>query len=187
MCACVHVCMCACVHVCMYPLNGALVCLCRRCIMAGSIRESARVTQQITAAWSQPEKRRWEDSGETYLHSATLTPADRDVVGEISFTAFKALSSLWMIYFEHLSYLIRKTNICEHEVLLQSWQLKDEDPAQRLPQDRLQLQTAVMHPPMRIESGTLLQLNCNQAMSLSVKGLCGRAVSRCSWCCLVTV
>lgn len=57
------------------------VCRCR--IMAWSIRESACVTQRITAAWSRPRKRPW---GKWQLRSAALIPADRNVMGEISFT-----------------------------------------------------------------------------------------------------
>lgn len=51
----------ACVHV---SASVRLPGVCRCCIMVGSISESARVTQQITAAWSQPRKRLWEDSRE---------------------------------------------------------------------------------------------------------------------------
>lgn len=70
-CACVCVCACVCMTVKLSACTPVCACLCaclsgvcRCCIMAGSIRESARVTQQITAAWSQPGKRLREDSGE---------------------------------------------------------------------------------------------------------------------------
>lgn len=66
-------------------LSGVFCC----CIMAWSIRESACVTQQITTAWSQPRKRlgeKWQQ------RSAALTPADMNIIAEISFTCFKALA-----------------------------------------------------------------------------------------------
>lgn len=112
-CLCVRASVCACVR-----LPGA----CRCCIMAWSIRESARVTQRITAAWSRPRKRPWE---KWQLRSAALIQADRNIIGEISFICFKVLSSVLMTYFGFISSLIRKGRTCKHETLLRSnrsWQ-----------------------------------------------------------------
>lgn len=56
--------------------------VCRRCIMAGSIRESACVTQQITPAWSRLGKKRDRArTPETWLlASAALILPDRNTV-----------------------------------------------------------------------------------------------------------
>lgn len=77
--------------------------VCRCCIMAGSISESARVTQRITAAWSQLRKKDCERTREKWqLCFSAIILADRNVVEEISFTWFKVLSSLLM----NLLYLV---------------------------------------------------------------------------------
>lgn len=113
---------------CVYVQVSVCVCLpgvCRCCIMAWSIRESACVTQRITTAWSQTRKRLWE---KWQQRSAALIQADMNVIAKISVTCFKALASLLMTFFGFISFLIRKEKTCKHETLLhsnRSWQPQD--------------------------------------------------------------
>lgn len=87
MCLCVYIVQ---LHPCVFvQVSVCLPGVCRCCIMARSIRESACVTQQITTAWSQPRKRlgeKWQQ------RSAALIPADTNIIAEISFICFKALA-----------------------------------------------------------------------------------------------
>ncbi len=92
--------------------------LCRCCIMAWSIRESAAWHNGLLLPGLSPERDCERTRWKWQLRSAALIPADRNVMGEISFTCFKVPSSLLMIYFGFISLFIRKTNICKHEALL---------------------------------------------------------------------